>query len=157
MLEGKTDRAGALEQMCDTVPGFPAERYAAELDDALARIEVAKVDVRARRAQDVAEAREMDLLDAVFALHYFNRRFSGHAWQYGLGPIDIVEALGDLYSRKKIDEAVVRCDALIAEGIRLGYGAWDTDADMNRLRQAHPGFSDRSLGRALNWGYLIGR
>ncbi|GGG71147.1 hypothetical protein GCM10011374_39770 [Kocuria dechangensis] len=93
----------------------------------------------------------------MFALHYFNRRFSGHIAEYGLGRIDLVEALGDLCSREQIDEAVARCGALIEEGIRTGYGPWDTDADMAHLRAAHPGFSDRSLGDALDWGHYYGR
>jgi hypothetical protein len=157
MAEGKTDRAGALEHMRDTVPGFPTERYEAELNEALDRIEEAKVGVRARRSRHVAEARELDLLNGVFALHYFNRRFSRHVGEYGLGQISLIDALGDLYTRGQIGEAVSRCDALIEEGIRIGQGRWDFDADMARLRQQHPGFGDRALGDALDWGRYFAR
>ncbi|MUN62151.1 hypothetical protein GMA12_03165 [Kocuria sediminis] len=157
MLEGKTDRAGALEQIRHTVPGFPSGRYESELDAALVRIEQYRVGVRARRAKDVAHAREMDVLNAVFALHYFNRRFSGHVGEYGLGRVDLEDALGDLYFREQIDEAVHRSDALIDEGIDMGLGPWDWDADMAHLRQAHPGFNDGALGEALGWGRYFGR
>ena len=157
MVEGREPQTEALERLQEIVPGFPPERYEAELEDALARIEMAKVDVLARRAKHVAEARELNALNAVFTLHYFNRRFSGHIGEYGLGPIDLLEALGDLHSREQIDEAVTRSNTLIEEGIRLGYGPWDTEADLAHLRQAHPGFTDRALGRALDWGHLIGR
>ncbi|GGG61547.1 hypothetical protein GCM10011374_25760 [Kocuria dechangensis] len=157
MLEGKTDRAGALGQIRDTVPGFGPERYESELEAALARIEQYRVGVRARRAKNLAQAREMDVLNAVFALHYFNRRFSGHVGEYGLGRIDPEEALGDLYTRKQIAEAVTRSNALIEEGLRMGIGPMDIHADMDRLRAAHPGFNDRALSDAVNWGYLIHR
>jgi hypothetical protein len=157
MAEGKTDRAGALEHMRNTVPGFPAERYETELDDALAGIEEAKVRVVARRAKDVAEVRKLDMLNAVFALHYFNRRFSRHVGEYGLGPIDLVEALGDLFTSEQIDEAVRRSNVLIEEGLRMGIGPMDILADMDRLRAAHPGFRDQALSEAVDWGYLMHR
>jgi len=157
MHEGKTDRAGALEQMRKTIGDFPPERYETELDTALAGIEETKIRVAARRAKDVAEARQLDLLNAVFALHYFNRRFSGHVGEYGLGPIDLYEALSDLHPREQIDEAVQRSDALIEEGIRMGVGSWDHEPNMAHLRAAHPGFSDRALSKALDWGHLIYR
>ncbi|GAA1747249.1 hypothetical protein [Kocuria aegyptia] len=157
MAEGKTDRAGALAHMRETIGGFPPERYETQLDATLAGIEKEKVRVAARRAKDIAEARELDLLNAVFDLHYFNWRFSGHIGEYGLGPIDLVEALGDLWSREQIDEAVARSDALIEEGIRMGAGSWDHEPNMAHLRAAHPEFSDRALSRALDWGHLIHR
>lgn len=157
MAEGKTDRAGALQHMRETIGGFPPERYETQLDATLAGIEEAKVRVSDRRAKDVAKARELDLLNAVFDLHYFNRRFSGRVGEYGLGPIDLVGALGDLWSREQIDEAVTRSDALIDEGIRMGVGSWDHEPNMARLRAAHPGFSERSLSRALDWGHIVHR
>lgn len=157
MLEGRTDRAGALEQMRDTVPGFPPDRYAAELDRALTRMEELRVGVRSRRARLVEEAREMDVLNGVFALRYYNGRFSGHPGEYGLGPIDLIHALGDLYPREVIEEALARADALIKEGIAMGIGSWDSEPNMAYLRQAHPGFDDRALGKALDWGHLIYR
>ena len=152
MLEGKTDRAGALEEVRDTVPGFPPERYESAFDAALARIEEYRVGARARRAKDVAQAREMDVLHAVFALHFFNRRFSGHVGEYGLGRIDLDEALGDLYSGEQIAEAVTRSNTLIEEGLRMGIGPMDFHADMDRLRAAYPGFNDHALSDALSWG-----
>ena len=73
------------------IPGFSPERYEAELDEALARIEKYRVGVRVRRAKHVEEAREMDVLNGVFALRYFNRRLSGHVGLHGLVPIDIIQ------------------------------------------------------------------
>lgn len=157
MLEGRTNRDGALEQIRDTVSGFPPERYEAELDEALVRIEEYRVSVWARRAKLVEDALEMDALHAVFALQYFNGRFSGHVGQYGLGPINLFEALGDLYSQEVIEEAISRAGAMISEGISMGIGSWDHDPNMTYLRQAHPGFSDKALGDALDWGHLIYR
>jgi hypothetical protein len=157
MVEGREFREAALEDIQTTIPGFPPQRYEAELDGALARIETAQVGVMVRREKMITEARELDLLNAVFDIHYFNCRFSGHVGEYGLGRIDLVEALGDLHSREQIAEAVARADALIEEGKRMGLGPWDTEADMDHLRQAHPGFSDQALSRALDWGHLIHR
>ncbi len=155
--DGKTDRAGALATMRETIGGFPPERYEDELDAALAGIEEARIRVVARRAEHVAEARELDPLNAVLDLHYFNRWFSGLVGQYGLGRIDLREALGDLYAHEEIDEAVVRSDALIEEGIRMGIGSWEHEPNMAHLRAAHPGFSDRAVSRALDSGHLIYR
>ena len=157
IVEGRYDLEDALEQIQDTVPGFPRERYEAELNEALERIYEAQLGVLAREEKMIAEVRELDLSNAVFAIHYFNRRYSGHVSQLGLGRINLVEALGDLYSREQIAGAVARADALIDEGIRMGIGPWNSEADMGRLRQAHPGFSDRALGEALDWGHLIQR
>ncbi|MFI7484121.1 hypothetical protein ACH9EU_17110 [Kocuria sp. M1R5S2] len=157
MVEGRQLRGAALERMRGTVPGFPPERYEAELDNALARIDERRVEVLARRAQHVAEARELDMLNAVFALHYFNQRFSGHVGEYGLGRIDLVDALGDLYSREQINEAVTRADALIDDGQRCAYFSDDDGRQIRWLRQNHPGFVEAHLHRAADWGYMLNR
>ncbi|MET4134143.1 hypothetical protein [Pseudarthrobacter sp. PvP090] len=157
IVEGRDYLEDALERIQDTVPGFPRERYEAELDEALDRIYEAQLGVLVREEKMVAEVRELDLSNAVFAIHYFNRRYSGHVSQLGLGRINLGEALGDLYSRMQIAGAVARADALIDEGLRMGVGPRNSEADMGHLRQAHPGFSDRSLGEALDWGHLIHR
>ena len=157
MVEGRQFREAALEQLQANLPGFPPERYGTELDDALVQIDEAQVAVLVRREKMIAEARELDLINAVFAIHYFNSRYSRHVCEVGLGPIKLAEALGDLYSPEQIAGATARADALITEGIRMGYGPWDWDADMDRLRRAHPGFSDRALGDALDWGRFFGR
>jgi hypothetical protein len=156
MVEGRTDRAAALEHLRDTVPGFGPERYAAELDYALDVIEVVRAGDLARRGELLAQARQMDVLNAVFALRYFNRRFSQRQL-YGQGPIDLVDALGDLYSREQIDEAVVRSDGLIDEAIDISSGPWDWNADMIRLYLAHRGFNDKALADALSFGRYIQR
>lgn len=123
MVEGKQDRAETLTRMRETIGGFPHERYEAELDAALARIEEAQVKARARRQQRITEARQLDLLNAVFALYYFNSRHSRHPAEAGLGSIGLYEALGDLYTREQIDEAKKRSGALIEEGWSCAVGA----------------------------------
>jgi len=157
IVEDRYDLEDALEQIQHAVPGFPPERYEAELNEALAWIDEAQLGVLAREEKMIAEVRVLDLNNAAFAIHYYNRRYSGHVSQYGLGRINLIEALGDLYSREQIAGAVARADALIDEGIRMGIGPWNSEADMGHLRQAHPGFSDRALGEALDWGHLIHR
>jgi hypothetical protein len=157
MVEGRQFREAALEQLQANLPGFPQERYGRELDDALARIDEEQVGVLVRREKMIAQARELDMVNAVFAIYYFNSRYSRHVCEYGLGPIPLADALGDLYTPEQIAEAAARADALISEGIRMGYGPWDWDADMAHLRQTHPGFSDRALGDALDWGRFFGR
>ncbi|WP_146069719.1 hypothetical protein [Arthrobacter sp. B0490] len=154
MLEGKTDRAGAVEQIGCTVPGFSAERYEAELDEALIRIEEYRMRVRARRLLLIQKAREMSALDGVFALHSFNRKFSRHVGQYGLGPISLEEALGDMHSHEVIEEAVVRTDALIREAIDMDTSSGRHELNMASLRQTHPGFNDHSMIEALCWEVL---
>jgi hypothetical protein len=157
IVEGREFREAALERMQTSLPGFPPERYAVELDAALARIDEAQVGVMVRREQLIAQARELDVLNAVFTIRYFNRRYSGHVGEYGLGRINLVDALGDLCSREQITGAVARCDALIEEGIRMGIGSWDHEPNMAHLRAAHPGFRDRALTEVLDWGHLIHR
>lgn len=157
LVEGRTDRAGALEQMRETVGGFPPERYGAELDAALARIEAARVDVRARRVKRIAEARRLDPLNAVFALYYFNSRHAEHPAEAGLGSIDLYEALGDLYPREQIDEARERSGALIREGWSCAYHPDDNGRQFQQLREHHPGFIDAHLHEAAGWGHLFNR
>lgn len=157
IVEGREFREAALERMQANLPDFPPERYAAELDAALARIDEAQVGVMVRREKLIAEARELDALNAVFTIRYFNLRYSGHVGEYGLGRINLVDALGDLCSREQITGAVARCDALIEEGIRMGIGSWDHEPNMAHLRAAHPGFRDRALIEVLDWGHLIHR
>lgn len=157
LVEGRDFREAVLERMQANLPGFPPERYETELDAALARIDEAQMGVMARRQQLIAEARRTDALNAVFTLRYFNRRYSRQVVEYGLGQIDLVDALGDLWPRERIAEAMQRCDALIDEGIRMGIGSWDHEPDLAHLRAAHPGFADRALVDALDWGHLVHR
>lgn len=125
------------------------------MDDALLRVNEAQLSALARREQLIATAREEDALTAVFIIHYFNCRYSGHTGQYGLGRISLIDALGDLHTREQISSGVARTDALIEEGKRMGIGTRDTHADMKHLRQAHRGFMDAALGNALAWVHLI--
>jgi hypothetical protein len=159
MVEGKDERDAALERMCNTVPGFPHERYDAELDAALAGIAEAQVGVRERRQKRITEARGLDLLNTVFELHHFNRRFARHVGEYGLGEIDLDEALGDLYSVEQIEEAKSRASELLSSAARIGYEQWDLEASkaMESLRLNHPGFRRESLSHALQYGWWLGR
>lgn len=93
----------------------------------------------------------------VFALHHFDRRFSGHVGECGPGRIGIIEVQGDLYSREQIEQAVVRSDALIDEGIRMGTGSRENEPDMAHLRQDHPGSTDRAVSRAPDRGRSVHR
>lgn len=121
MVAGKQDRAETLAQMRKTIAGFPPERYEAELEAALPRIHEAQEKARVRRAKFVAEAREMDSLNAVFSIYYFNSRYASHPQEVGLGTISLTEALGDLYSHEQIEETKARCSALIEEGWSCAY------------------------------------
>lgn len=157
MVEGKQDRAETLTRMRETIGGFPHERYEAELDAALARIEEAQVKARARRQQRITEARQLDLLNAVFALYYFNSRHSRHPAEAGLGSIGLYEALGDLYTREQIDEAKKRSGALIEEGWSCAYYPDDNGRQVQQLREHHPGFIDAHLHQAADWDYFNNR
>lgn len=157
MVEGKQDRAETLAQMQKTIGGFPSERYEAELDAALPRIQEAQVKARARRAEFVAEARAMDPLNAVFSIYYFNSRHAGHPAEAGLGSINLVEALGDLYSVEQIEAAKARSRALIEEGWTCAYYPDDNGRQIQQLRDHHPGFTDTHLHKAADWGYFMNR
>lgn len=157
LVAGKQDRAETLAQMQKTIGGFPPERYETELDIALARIQEAQVKVRARRAEFVAEARAMDLLNAVFSIYYFNSRHASHPQEAGLGSISLVEALGDLYSPEQIESAKARSSALIEEGWSCAYYPDDNGRQVQQLREHHPGFTDTHLHKAADWGYFMNR
>ena len=101
MVEGRDFRESALERLQDNLPRLPPATYEAELDDALARIDEAQVAVRVRREKMIAESRELVLISAVFAIHYYNRRYSGHVGEYGLGRIRLGGALGACSRRSR--------------------------------------------------------
>lgn len=157
MVAGKQDRAETLAQMQKTIGGFPPERYEAELDAALPRIQEAQVKARIRRAEFVAEAQKMDPLNAVFAIYYFNSRHANHPQEAGLGTISLDEALGDLYSSGQIEAVKARCSALIEEGWSCAYYPDDNGRQIQRLREHHPGFTDAHLHKAADWGYFMNR
>ena len=144
------DRTAVLAELRAAAPGFTPARYEAALDEELVRRDRACDRAAARRHELVQQARDMDVLNAVFALTLFNR---SHAVA---GPVDSHDALGDLYDATAIDEAAERTDALIAHAADLGFGAQNARDDRAELQLAHPGFSLEHLSEALNWGYYNG-
>jgi hypothetical protein len=157
MVAGNQDRVETLAQMRKTVDGSPLERYEAELDAALTGIAQAQVKARARREEFVAAARSMDVLNAVFAIYNFNSRRANHPEYAGLGPISLVEALGDLYTPAQIEAAKARSSALIEEGWTCAYSPNDDGRQFQQLREHHPGFTDAHLLQAADWGYFMNR
>ncbi|WP_424348375.1 hypothetical protein [Kocuria sp. CH-021] len=59
MAEGRTDRAGALKHMRETIGGFPPERYETQLDAALACCD-ALIDEGIRRRRHPQGPRVLD-------------------------------------------------------------------------------------------------
>ncbi|NKX54485.1 hypothetical protein [Arthrobacter mobilis] len=110
-----------------------------------------------RRARNIAEAQGMDVLNAVFFLHYANRRFARPHRDDGLGPVNLHEVLGDLWSAEQIGEAICRSNVLIEDGWSYAWEPDKADRHLDELAAAHPGFSRRHLGRALDWGYELNR
>lgn len=98
-------------------------------------------------------------MNSVFALRYFNRRYSDqHVKLYSLGPINIHETLWHLHPEAEIDAALIRVDDLIKDAFKsVSYEPRAAGARMQELRQAHPGFNNRSLNAAMDWRYLINR
>lgn len=158
LLLGNSDRETALERVRAKAPGYSHERYESELDEALALSEHLREGTRRRRLQMIEEARQEPLLDAVFILRYYNRRFSGHVGEYRMGQIDIHGALGDLYTAADLDDALLRTDALINDGLQAPFGDFDKPEQSKRvLRSAHPGFNEKNLSDAMFWGYHYAR
>ncbi len=157
MLQGECDRREAIRRVRETVPGFRFQRYERDFDDALNLSEKDKVSVRARRDELIAKARQQDVFNAVFTIHFYNCRYSGHMGEYGLGHINIIDALGDVFSPDLIAEAVRRADALIEDGQQCGSRARDVPEDMAALAEAHPGYHHDHLSDAMFWGYHLNR
>lgn len=158
MAEGRESRDAALAWLRTQLPGFPRERYEEALEAASCELVEGQAHARARRRSMIAAARELDPLNAVCTLHVFNRRGSGHVLEYGLGPIDLAEALGDLCSAQQIADAVGRTDALLADAVRRGREPGNEGrADRDRLRDAHPGFTARTIDEAWDWGCFTDR
>lgn len=158
LLLDDINRETALQRVRAKAPGYSPERYESELDEALALSERHRDRTRRRRRRMIEKARDEYLLDAVFTLRYYNRRFSGHAGEYRMGQIDIHGALGDLYTTADLDDAVMKADALINDGLQAPFGDFDKPEQSKRvLRSAHPGFNERNLSDAMFWGYHYSR
>lgn len=100
------DRQAVLLKVRSKVPGFPTERYEQALNEAEDLVRTNRERARQRRAELVDAARKEDVLNAVFALRYFNQRYSGHVAEYDLGQVNIYESLRDLHNQAEIDAAV---------------------------------------------------
>lgn len=152
------DRQAVLLKVRAKEPGFPTERYEQALDEAENWVRADLERSRQRRAELVRAARKEDVLNAVFVLRYFNHRYSGRVTEYDLGQVNIYESLRDLYDQADIDAAVVRVDALIRDAARsVEYDPEAGKARWQELMHSHPGFNNRSLHKAMEWGYFSNR
>jgi plasmid maintenance system killer protein len=159
LLFDGVDRKDVLGKVRAKVPGFPEERYEQALDEARALVTTNRERALQRRSELIDAARKDDVLNSVFALRYFNERYSNqHVRQYNLGRVNIHETLRDLHSEADIDAALIRVDALINDAFKsVSYEPGAAEARMEELRRAHPGFNNRSLNAAMDWGYLVNR
>lgn len=157
LLYRGADRSTVLERVRAKVPGFAEERYEAALSDAVAQLGRLRRHSLERRAKNIAEARLQDVLNAVFALHYLNRRFHRQQLDDGIVPIDLHEVLGDLWSAEQVEAALARSAALIEDGMRYGWQPDQTRLHLDELAARHPGFNLPSLHAALDWGYQRNR
>lgn len=159
LLFDGVDRKVVLEKVRAKAPGFPEERYEQALDEAQALVALGRERALQCRSELVDAARQDDLLNSVFALRYYNRRHSDQDnMLYNLGRIDIHETLRDLHPEAEIDAALTRVDALIKDAFKtVSYEPGAAEARMQELSWAHPGFHNRSLSAAMDWGYLVNR
>jgi plasmid maintenance system killer protein len=157
LIDG-VDHQTVLEKVRAKVPGFPRERYEQALDEAQARVMSDLGRVRKRRSEIIQAARQEDVLNSVFTLHYFNWRYADHVGQYHLGKINIHETLRDLYPEAEIDAALARAHALIKDAMRpLEYDAAAGEVRWQELRNSHPGFSNQSVHKAMDYGYYVNK
>lgn len=157
LLYRGNDRPGLLKRLRTQVPGFTEERYETALSEAVADLEHHRRRSLKRRADNIAEARQQDVLNAVFALHYLNRRFHRQNLYDGVVPIELHEALGDLWSADEIEAAIARSDTLISDGMNYEWRTEEMTKHLDELAAGHPGFSLSNLHAALDWGYQRNR
>lgn len=140
-----------VERVRSTISGFSHEEYREALEQGLlAAKEERKQNLR-ERSKLIEEARAEPLLDAVFILrhHTFRPMASDR-----LGPISVRKALGDLYSKKEIQDAVRFTNRLLKSGQRCDLA--ETDAP-SRLEREYPGFSKEKYFLAANYGWWMTR
>ncbi|GGG44156.1 hypothetical protein GCM10011374_03100 [Kocuria dechangensis] len=157
LLAGGIDRATALDRLRAQAPGFDEDRYETALDEAVAQLGRLRQWSLRRRAQDIAEARQHDVLNAVCALHYINRRYGRQYLADGIGPIEIHRVLGDLWSAEDVDEAIARSEELIQDGWQYAPEPGAYEEQYSELAAAHPGFNLHNINRALDWGHTMNR
>lgn len=148
------ERESVLRRMSADAPGFSRDTYRKALAYGTLMILGLRDGEERRRKERIESARSAGLLDGVFALLYFNWRYSKSQF---LGAIPIHETLGDLHSREDLDDAIARAGRLIQAGGRYAWTPAETDQQMERLTADHPGFSLRCVNDALGWGYQQNR
>jgi hypothetical protein len=139
-----------LQRMSSNAPGFSRGTYRRNLAYGTIMVQGNRDREKQRREELVESARSADLLNGVFALLHFNRRYSKKQF---LGAIPIHQTLGDLHSRAELDEAVGRAGNLLEDASRYGWTPDGTAEHVQRLTTSHPGFSLRCVHDALGWGY----
>lgn len=152
-LDGETVES-VLSRMKSDAPGFSRDTYRRTLANGTFMIQGNRDAEKRRRKELIASARSADLLDGVFDLLYFNRRFSKGQF---LGAIPIHGTLGDLHSRADLDDAMAKAEKLIRDGSRYAWTPSETTEQVERLTADHPGFSTRCVRDALSWGYQQNR
>ncbi|WP_164205964.1 hypothetical protein [[Micrococcus luteus] ATCC 49442] len=143
-----------LSRMSVDAPGFSGDTYRRALAHGTLMILRNRDNEERRRKELIESARSANLLDGVFALLYFNWRFSKAQF---LGAIPIHETLGDLHSRADLDDAIARAGKLIQAGGRYAWTPVESEEQVRRLMTDHPGFSVRCVHDALSWGYQQNR
>lgn len=152
-LDGETVES-VLSRMSTDAPGFSRDTYRRALAYGTFMIQGNRDAEKRRRKELIKSARSANLLDGVFALLYFNLRFSKGQF---LGAIPVHGALGDLHSRADLDNAMVKAAKLIEDGSRYAWTQSETKEQVERLTADHPGSSVRCVQDALSWGYLKNR
>ncbi len=143
-----------VSRMSVDAPGFSRDTYRRALAYGTLMILRNRDHEKRRREELIESARASNLLDGVFALLYFNWRFSKGQF---LGAIPIHATLGDLHSRADLDDAIARAGRLIQAGGQYAWTPAETDEQVRRLMTDHPGFSVRCVRDALDWGYQQNR
>jgi hypothetical protein len=139
-----------LSRMSNDSPGFSRDTYRRNLAYGTLMVQRNRDRERQRREELIGAARSAGLLDGVFALLHFNRRFSKRQF---LGAIPIPETLGDLHSPAELSMALARADELLEHASQYGWSPDATDEHVELLTRSHPGFSLRCVHDALSWGY----
>jgi hypothetical protein len=115
----------------------------------------------AARARVLTEVRNAKLLDAAFAIisHNSSHRRFGPLAEQPL-PIDL-RVLRDRFSETEIDDARRRVRALFQDAYQAGEDAlahrFSYPEIVDKLRQRHPGFSDKCYEDIIHQGCFLAR
>ena len=161
----------AVNKLREHAPGWTTAEYGSAIEDAIAQFETHHAREIQQRAAVVTAARETNLLNGVFLLFLHNYRGANPV---GLDRIDILEALGDMYSVADLEAAIARSRALMRDGSTFQFGREPGGAGVEwrafgskenqrplaltqEMRRRHPGFSEESIGKAIDYGFFINR